>query len=215
MGFKVRAVTASSRQMGEGLGPVLSRPFYERTALTVARALLGKVLVHHSRQGTRAGRIVETEAYLGPHDLASHAAKGRTGRTEVLYGPAGHAYVYFVYGMHFLFNVVTGKEGVASAVLVRGVESLRGIPAGVRTDGPARLTRALDIGRAENGFDLIASPLAICDGPPPATRSVRRGPRVGVEYAGSWAARPYRFWVDASPGVSRVPKQRVSRGEGG
>ena len=189
---------------------MLSRPFYERTALHVARALLGQVLVHTGPLGTRAGRIVETEAYVGPHDLACHAAKGRTRRTEVMFGPAGHAYVYFVYGMHFLFNVVTGREGVAAAVLVRGVEPLSGIPPGVRTNGPARLTRALDIGPAENGLDLISSPLAIHAGPPPPPGSVRRGPRVGVEYAGSWAARPYRFWVEGSPGVSRVarPAQR-------
>jgi DNA-3-methyladenine glycosylase len=186
------------------LGPVLSRRFYERTALKVARDLLGKVLVHEGRGGRREARIVETEAYVGEHDLACHAAKGRTPRTEVLFGPAGFAYVYFIYGMHFLFNVVTEREGVAAAVLVRGVESLRGIPRGVRTDGPARLTRALLIGRAENGVDLTSSALAIHDGPAVASREVRRGPRVRVDYAGVWAHRPYRFWVDKSPGVSHV-----------
>jgi DNA-3-methyladenine glycosylase len=187
------------------LGPVLSRPFYERTALRVARDLLGKVLVHEGREGRREARIVETEAYVGEHDLACHAAKGRTARTEVMFGPAGIAYVYFVYGMHFCFNVVTGKEGVAAAVLVRGVEPLRGIPPGLRTDGPARLTRALLIGQAENGLDLTASALAIHDGPEVSRRRVRRGPRVGVGYAGAWAQRPFRFWVDRSPGVSRMP----------
>jgi DNA-3-methyladenine glycosylase len=174
----------------------------------VARALLGKVLVHHSPAGTRAGRIVETEAYVGPQDLACHAAKGRTARTEVLFGPGGHAYVYFVYGMHFLFNVVTGKKGHAAAVLVRGLEPLRGIPPGMRTDGPARLTQALEIARAENGLDLTSAPLAIHDGAPPAPRSIRRGPRVGVDYAGSWAQSPFRFWVEGSPGVSRVPQAK-------
>lgn len=190
---------------------MLSRAFYERTALRVARGLLGKVLVHHGQPGTQAGRIVETEAYVGTHDLACHAAKGRTRRTEVMFGPAGHAYVYFVYGMHFCFNVVTGREGVAAAVLVRGVEPLQGIPPGVRTDGPGRLTRALGIGRAENGLDLTASALAIHDGPPPAPRSMRRGPRVGVEYAGSWAHCPYRFWVEGSPGVSRGVRPDAKR----
>ena len=201
------AVTASNPKK-KMLGPVLSRSFYERTALRVARDLLGKVLVHEGREGRREARIVETEAYVGEHDLACHAAKGRTARTEVMFGPAGMAYVYFVYGMHFCFNVVTGKEGVAAAVLVRGVEPLRGIPPGVRTDGPARLTRALLIGPEENGVDLTSSALAIHDGPEVSRRSVRRGPRVGVEYAGAWASRPFRFWVDRSPGVSRVPARR-------
>ncbi len=188
---------------------MLPRPFYERTALRVARALLGKVLVHRTREGTRAGRIVETEAYIGKQDLACHAAKGRTARTEVMFGPAGHAYVYFVYGMHWCFNVVTGPEGVAAAVLVRGLEPLAGIPQEVRTDGPARLTRALGIGRPENGLDLTTSSLRILDGPPPLKGSIQRGPRVGVDYAGRWAKRPFRFWVEGSDGVSQLPRRRA------
>jgi DNA-3-methyladenine glycosylase len=206
LGFKLGAAVRPSKKQ-KTLGPVLSRAFYERTALRVARDLLGKVLVHDGRTGRRAARIVETEAYIGEHDLACHAAKGRTARTEVLFGPAGHAYVYFVYGMHFLFNVVTGREGVAAAVLVRGVEPLQGVPPGVRTDGPARLTRALRIGPAENGADLTTSALAIHDGPPLPRGRVRRGPRVGVDYAGAWAERPFRFWVDGSPGVSPVARR--------
>lgn len=187
------------------LGPVLPRSFYDRPALAVARELLGQLLVHRSGGQTRVARIVETEAYVGERDLACHACRGRTPRTDVLYGPPGHAYVYFVYGMHWCFNVVTCEEGVAAAVLVRGVEPWAGIPGGVRTDGPARLTRALGIGREQNRVDLTGPRLAILQGPPPLSRSVRRGPRVGVQYAGAWASRPYRFWVDGSPGVSRVP----------
>ncbi len=194
------------------LGPVLPRAFYRRPALAVARDLLGQLLVHRTGGQTRAARIVETEAYVGEHDLACHACRGRTARTEVLYGPPGRAYVYFVYGMHWCFNVVTGAEGVAAAVLVRGVEAWAGIPAEVRTDGPGRLTRALGIGRAENRADLTTSSLAILQGPAPARRSVRRGPRVGVAYAGAWAARPYRFWVEGSPGVSRAPRPPGVRG---
>jgi DNA-3-methyladenine glycosylase len=196
------------------LGPVLPRAFYGRPALAVARDLLGQLLVHRTGGQTRAARIVETEAYVGEHDLACHACRGRTARTEVLYGPPGRAYVYFVYGMHWCFNVVTGEEGVASAVLVRGVEAWAGIRWDVRTDGPGRLTQALGIGRAQNRADLTASSLAILQGPAPARRSVRRGPRVGVGYAGAWAGRPYRFWVEGSPGVSRAPRPDGVRGRG-
>ncbi len=202
LGDCFRAVTARKARDSGVLGAVLPRSFYARTALQVARALLGQQLVHRVGKQTRAGRIVETEAYVGPHDLACHACHGRTQRTEVMFGPPGHAYVYFVYGMHFCFNVVTGEEGVASAVLVRGVEPLLGIAPGVRTDGPGRLTRALGIGRAENTLDLTTSSLTIRQGTPPPRGSLRRGPRVGVDYAGPWAARPYRYWVEGSPGVS-------------
>jgi DNA-3-methyladenine glycosylase len=199
----VRRVTARA-EWTDGLAPALSRRFYQRPALAVARALLGKVLVHQGARGVRAGRIVETEAYLGPHDLASHASRGRTARTEVMFGPAGHAYVYLVYGMHWCFNVVTGQTDEAAAVLVRGVEPLAGIPPGVRTDGPGRLTRALGIDRAQNGADLTRAALCILDGRGPARGAVRRGPRIGVDYAGRWATRPFRFWVEGSRGVSRV-----------
>ena len=185
-------------------GTPLPEAFYARPARVVARALLGKVLVH----GRRSGRIVETEAYVGPHDLACHAARGRTPRTELLWGPPGRAYVYFVYGMHWCFNAVTGREGLASAVLVRGLEPGGGLPPGIRLDGPARLCRALGIDGAENGADLVHSSLRILDAPAVPARSVARGPRIGVDYAGTWAARPLRFWVVGSPGVSRGPARQ-------
>ena len=186
----------------------LPHSFYARPARVVARALLGKVLEH---RGLR-GRIVETEAYVGEHDLACHAARGRTARTEILWGPPGRAYVYFVYGMHWCFNAVTGREGRAGAVLVRGLESLEGLDAQVRLDGPARLCRALGITGAQNGADLERSALRILDGPALPGREVVRGPRIGVDYAGEWAGRPLRFWVRDSPGVSRVPA-RGRRGQ--
>jgi DNA-3-methyladenine glycosylase len=185
-------------------GSPLPEAFYARPARVVARALLGKVLVH----GRRAGRIVETEAYVGPEDLACHASRGRTRRTELLWGPPGRAYVYFVYGMHWCFNAVTGREGLAAAVLVRGLEPLAGLPAGVRLDGPARLCRALGIDGAENGADLVHSSLQILDAPGVGAGMVARGPRIGVDYAGAWAAHPLRFWVVGSPGVSRGARRQ-------
>jgi len=180
-------------------GDPLPHSFYERPARVVARAMLGKVLVH----GARAGRIVETEAYVGAHDLACHAARGKTPRTRILWGPPGRAYVYFVYGMHWCFNAVTELEGRPGAVLVRGLEPLAGFDGPVRLDGPARLCRALHITGAENGADLVTSALRILDAPAVPGREVERGPRIGVDYAKEWADRPLRFWVRGSPGVSR------------
>jgi DNA-3-methyladenine glycosylase len=176
--------------------------FYERPALAVARELLGKVLVHRVAGRRRAGRIVETEAYIGPQDLACHASKGRTARTEVLFGPAGRAYVFLIYGMHCCFNVVTGAEGLAAAVLVRAVEPLEGIASDQRTDGPGRLCRALGITLRDNKALLDGRTLWIEDGPDLAPRRRARGARIGVDYAGPWADKPYRFWIRESPYVS-------------
>jgi DNA-3-methyladenine glycosylase len=181
----------------------LPRTFYGRSALVVARDLLGKMLVHDTGGRPRAGLIVETEAYLGERDLASHASRGRTARTDVMFGPPGHAYVYLIYGMHHCLNVVTGADGVASAVLLRAIAPLHGIAAGIRTDGPGRLTRALDITRAMNRADLCAGPLFLREGPAAARGVIERGPRIGVDYAGAWAAKPYRFWLGGHPCVSR------------
>ncbi len=180
----------------------LSLAFYERPALIVARQLIGKTLVHQGDGGRRAGRIVETEAYVGKHDLACHASKGRTRRTEVLFGPPGRAYVYFIYGMYHCFNVVTEAEDVAAAVLVRALEPVAGIPPGQSTDGPGKLCRALRITLAQNREDLCGKRLFIEDGPPVTGSLVRRGPRIGVDYAGPWARKPYRFWVRDNPFVS-------------
>jgi len=188
-------------------GDPLPHSFYERPARVVARAMLGKVLVH----GARAGRIVETEAYVGAHDLACHAARGKTPRTRILWGPPGRAYVYFVYGMHWCFNAVTELEGRPGAVLVRGLEPLAGFDGPVRLDGPARLCRALHIIGAENGADLVTSALRILDAPAVPGREVERGPRIGVDYAKEWADRPLRFWVRGSPGVSRGRRSAAVR----
>jgi DNA-3-methyladenine glycosylase len=184
--------------------------FYARPALTVARELLGARLVVAEGGWRRVARIVETEAYVGAHDLACHAARGRTPRTEVLFGPPGRAYVYLIYGLHHCFNVVTDAEGVGAAVLVRGVEPLEGLPAGVRTDGPGRLCRALGLGLAHNRLELQGEGLHLEAGAPVPEARVARGPRVGVAYAGEWARAPYRLWLRDSRHVSR-PSGRARR----
>ncbi len=173
---------------------MLSAAFFDGPALTVARRLLGQVLVH----GRRRARIVEVEAYLGPHDKASHSYKGRTARTEVMFGPPGQAYVFLVYGMHHCFNVVTGR---GAAVLVRAVEPLAAVT--LRTDGPGRLTRALGIDLSHNAHPLQRRPLWLEAGPKVPARQVARGPRIGVDYAEEWASRPYRLWVKGNSFVSK------------
>src|SRR5271170_4780359 len=132
----------------------LPRAFYDRDTILVAKELLGKFLVHHSSGLKRVGKIVEVEAYLGPHDLAAHSAKGRTKRTEIMFGPPGHAYVYLIYGMHHCMNVVTEREGHASAVLLRAIEPVKNVEG--RTCGPGLLCRAMKIDRGLNAQDLLS-----------------------------------------------------------
>jgi DNA-3-methyladenine glycosylase len=183
--------------------PRLSRRFFTRSSEVVARALLGKVLVC----GRRAGMVVETEAYLGPDDKASHARFGPTSRNAVMFGPGGVSYVYLIYGMYDMFNVVTGRDGEGQAVLVRAALPARGIDGGPgAAAGPGKLCRAFGISRARHhGVDLTASSdLFLAPGARVATERVARGPRVGVDYAGEWAAAPLRFWLDGHPAVSRA-----------
>jgi DNA-3-methyladenine glycosylase len=184
--------------------------FYARPALVVARELLGARLVVQQQGWRRVGRIVETEAYVGEHDLACHASRGRTPRTEVLFGPPGRAYVYLIYGMHYCFNAVTDTEGVGAAVLVRAVEPLEGVAPEVRTDGPGRVCRALGLSLEHNRVDLQAERLHLEAGEPVPESQVGRGPRVGVDYAGPWALEPFRLWVLGSRHVSR-PSVRKPR----
>lgn len=173
----------------------LPRSFYAQDAESVAKALLGSTLVFEDKRL----RIVETEAYVGTHDLACHAAKGRTARTEVLFGPPGRAYLYLIYGMYELFNVVTGAEGDAQAVLVRAAEPLENVTG--KTDGPGKLTRALGLTRAYNRHDLSTPPLRIEAGTPPT--EVVATTRVGIDYAGVWKDAPLRFYDARSRWVSR------------
>jgi DNA-3-methyladenine glycosylase len=175
--------------------------FYARPTLLVAREMLGKKLVHLDENGVRrSGRIVETEAYVGPNDAASHARSGAAGRAALMYGKAGLAYVYLIYGMHHCFNAVTEIEGYPGAVLVRAIEPLENAERG---GGPALVCRALHIDRRCNGIDLVSSNLCLEDAPSVPNEEVRIGPRIGVDYAGQWAAHPWRFWVAHSQHVSR------------
>ncbi len=201
-------------------GPLtLSRADLSRPVLEVAPRLLGA----HLCAGGVTVRLTEVEAYAGEADPGSHAFRGRTPRTEVMFGPAGHAYVYFTYGMHWCTNVVTGVDGEASAVLLRAGEVVDGLDAalarrpGVRERdlcrGPARLCKALGIAGEHSGVDLLeeASPVRLRPGAPVDPALVRTGPRVGV--AGDGAAAPWRFWVDGEPTVSvyRPAVRRVRR----
>lgn len=180
----------------------LPRTFYDRDTVQVARDLLGCRILRRAGGRTLTARIVETEAYVGPHDLACHASRGRTPRTEVLFGPPGHAYVYLCYGLHWLFNAVTEREGHGSAVLVRAVEPVSGFPVGTRTAGPALLSAALRIDRSSNRHDLTAGEALWIEAPDAGVGEIAESPRIGVDYAGEWARRPWRFYVKASPHVS-------------
>jgi DNA-3-methyladenine glycosylase len=179
----------------------LPRSFYDRDTETVAREMLGMLLAHRVEGRQLIGRIVETEAYLGPHDLAAHSARGRTARTEVMFGPPGHAYVYLIYGVHHCMNVVTEREGHAAAVLIRALEPVQNIEGS--TKGPGLLCRALGIDRSHSGRDLVGTDLFLAE---PADREpfeIVARPRIGVAYAGEWAARPLRFYVAGNAFISR------------
>jgi len=195
----------------------LRREFYTRSdVLEVARDLLGKKLVVPGKNGLRvAGIIVETEAYRGPEDRASHAYNGRrTNRTETMYGIGGTAYVYFVYGMYNQFNVVTNVEGVPHAILVRAVEPSEGLDVMRRrrrgrseyelTSGPGRLCLALGIDRQIDKADLLGERVWIEEGVSISPRQIARGPRVGIDYAEAWVKKPWRFWVRDNPFVSKI-----------
>jgi DNA-3-methyladenine glycosylase len=180
----------------------LPRSFYDRDTIEVARDLLGKHLVHRVDGVERVGRIVEVEAYLGPHDLAAHSARGLTPRTRVMFGPPGYAYVYLIYGMHWCMNVVTQAEGHASAVLLRAVEPVRNIEG--RTQGPALLCKAMGIDGKLNAHDLVSDELYVAEPPSQEPFRIVKRPRVGVDYAGHWARRLLRFYIRGNPFVSRV-----------
>lgn len=193
------AGTGEHRLNGKLLGP----EFFGRDTVTVARDLLGKLLVREVDGTQLWGRLVEVEAYLGPEDLAAHSRRGRrTPRTEVMFGAAGHAYVYFTYGMHWCLNFVTREEGVPQAVLVRALEPGPGVgPCG----GPGLVTRALSVSGALNGVRLRPPDLYVIDDGAPRQR-VFVTPRIGVQGTGRWEKRLLRFCYD-SPFLSRpIPR---------
>lgn len=186
---------------------ILPRSFYNRPTIEVARDLLGKILVH----GKTSGKIVETEAYLGGDDLAAHSARGITGRTRVIFGPPGHAYVYFIYGMYECLNLVAEPEGKPGCVLIRALEPVAGIeimrrrrPA-ARTlqalaSGPGRLTLALGINRAQNSMDVTRGALTVRTPAEEEPFEVEVTPRIGIRHCADW---PLRYVVKGSPFVSR------------
>jgi len=197
-------ITRASKPQVSQLDPVplsrLPQTWFARDVATVARELIGCALVH----GRRAGIIVETEAYLGPEDLASHTRFGVTKRNGVMFGAGGVAYVYLCYGVHEMFNIVTGPDGEGQAVLIRAIAPLAGLPAEDHTvgSGPGKVTRALDIDRRRHDRrDLARGSLYVAAAREPEEVAV--GARIGVDFAGPWAARPLRFWWKDHPAVSR------------
>jgi DNA-3-methyladenine glycosylase len=195
----------------------LARDFYARQTTEVARDLLGALVCRQTADGFSVGRIVETEAYGGPEDLASHSRAGLTRRTAPMFGEVGHAYVYLVYGMHECLNVVARfAEAEAGAVLLRAIEPLRGVelmrtrrgremdPDARLGSGPARLCQAMAVDRSLNAHDLTSGDeLWLSAGDAVREDQIAAGNRIGVDYAGEWANRPWRFWVSGNPSVSK------------
>ncbi len=180
---------------------VLGREFYQRSAVEVAKDLLGKYLVRRTRGGVMRGKIVETEAYDGPEDLACHSCHGKTPRTKVMFGPAGRAYVYLIYGVHYCLNVVT--QGPGAAVLIRALEPLDKTESTKVASGPGKLCRFLEIDKGLNGWDLtLGRRLWIADSES-SNLEIAASLRIGVAYAGPWAKKPWRFFIKGNPSVSR------------
>jgi DNA-3-methyladenine glycosylase len=195
---------------------ILQRPFYQQDIITFSKSLLGKILVHQTLEGTTKGRIVETEAYLGPEDKAAHSSGGRrTARNEVMYGEKGHAYVYLIYGMYNCINITSGSvPGKPEAVLIRALEPVEGLELMAKrrgcpgkpvnlTNGPGRLCIGLGISRAQNLQDLTAPPLYVEDAPEVQLDEIVASKRVGVDYAGEWKDLLWRFYVKNNQFVSK------------
>ncbi len=198
----------------------LPRSFYARSVLVVARECVGKLLVHRTPEGEAAGRIVEAEAYRGPLDRAAHSARGLTKRTTVMFGPPGYAYVYLIYGLSWAMNIIVASEGEPHGVLIRALEPVRGLDLMVRrrggrqapgarelTNGPGKLTQALGITGDDYGRDLCGQRLFLeAPGETMAGAKVGRSARINVDYAGAWAAKPWRFYERGNRYVSVRPR---------
>jgi DNA-3-methyladenine glycosylase len=190
---------------------ITDRSWYDRPSLEVAPDLLGMELIHDTPDGRIAGRLVEVEAYQGPEDLAAHSARGRTPRNGVMFGAPGHLYVYLIYGLHLCANVVCGPGAKPEAVLLRAAEITAGhdlahqrrgdVPDVRLAAGPGNLGAAFGLERSMDGADLLAGPIRLAQGARPA--GIERTPRIGVDYAGEWAARPMRFSIADDPHRSR------------
>ena len=179
----------------------LTREFYVRDTVTVAKDLLGKYLVHENEGCEYIGKIVEVEAYVGAHDLAAHSAKGITPRTKIMFGHPGYAYVYMIYGIHYCMNVVTEQEGNGSAILLRAVQPVKNIS--LRTQGPGLLCKAMRIDKKLNGHDLLSDNFYIAEPEISEKFSIAKSARIGVSYAKHWAKRLLRFYIKNNAFVSR------------
>ena len=208
-------MSAASADVRAPLSP-LERPFFDRPTEVVARDLLGIWVLRSTPEGLSGGPIVETEAYGGPEDLASHARAGLTRRTTPMFGEVGHAYVYLVYGMHECLNVVAYKEATAGAVLIRAIAPVLGVdeirkrrgrpadPTHRLCSGPAMVCQGLAVDRYFNGHDLTPGEgLSLARTCEELGGDVASGPRIGVDYAGEWADKPWRFWLAGHQSVSR------------
>ena len=190
----------------------LPREFYDRPTLKVAKALLGKVLVRETSKGNLLAKIVDVEAYIGPKDKACHASKGRTKRTDIMFGSAGYTYVYLIYGMYHLLNIVTEQEGYPAAILIRGLEPVEKLATSTRQtriDGPGRVGRFLELAHTLNGLDTTQGRTIWVEdhGITVPRRSIQALPRVGVDYAGEWAKKLWRFCLP----TPTPPKKRQSK----
>jgi len=198
----------------------LPRSFYRGDATAVARAMMGKLLVHATAEGLSAGRIVETEAYCGPEDGAAHSHNWRrTARTETMWGPPGHAYMFLIYGMHWCFNAVVAADGVPHAVLIRAIEPIEGVElmaarrgmAATRrelTNGPGKLCAALGLDAAHKGVDLVGPGLFLSEGRGTGEEgAIKTSPRINIDYAGEWVDKPWRWYEAGNRYVSVKPKE--------